>query len=190
MRKVFLALVAVALMAASAPAEQLEYLDKLPPIIDREIFFGDPEISSAQISPDGKYISFLKTYRGKMNIWVKGVDEPFEDADPISADTVRNVRGYGWSQDAKYVVYVQDKGGDENFHLYVIDPKGEIDEATGVPPARDLTDIDGIRAMFYSFPEDTPDIIYMGLNDRDERYHDLYRLHLSTGERELIFDNT
>ncbi len=190
MRKALLTLVAVALMAASAPAEQLEYLDKLPPIIDREIFFGDPEISSAQISPDGKYISFLKTYRGKMNIWVKGVDEPFEDADPMSADTVRNVRGYGWSQDAKYVIYVQDKGGDENYHLYVIDPRGEIDEATGVPPARDLTDIDGIRAMFYSFPEDTPDIIYMGLNDRDERYHDLYRLHLSTGERELIFENT
>ena len=190
MRKALLTLVAVALMAASAPAEQLDYLDKLPPIIDREIFFGDPEISSAQISPDGKYISFLKSYRGKMNIWVKDVDEPFEDADPLSADTVRNVRGYGWSQDAKYVIYVQDKGGDENFHLYVIDPKGKIDEATGVPPARDLTDLDGIRAMFYAFPEDTPDIIYMGLNDRDERYHDLYRLHLSTGERELIFENT
>jgi hypothetical protein len=79
MRKALLTLVAVALMAASAPAEQLEYLDKLPPIIDREIFFGDPEISSAQISPDGKYISFLKTYRGKMNIWVKGVDEPFDE---------------------------------------------------------------------------------------------------------------
>ncbi len=190
MRKMFLALVAVALMAASAPAEQLEYLDKLPPIIDREIFFGDPEISSAQISPDGKYISFLKKYRGKMNIWVKGVDELFEDADPISADTVRNVRDYGWSQDAKYVIYIQDKGGDENYHLYVIDPGGEIDKSTGVPPAHNLTDIDGVRAMFYSFPEDTPDIIYMGLNDRDERYHDLYRLYLSTGERKLIFENT
>ena len=72
----------------------------------------------------------------------------------------------------------------------MIDPKGKPEAATGVPAARDLTDIDGIRAMFYSFPEKTPDIIYIGLNDRDERYHDLYRLHLSTGERELIFENT
>ena len=31
-----------------------------PPVIDRELFFGDPEISGAQISPDGKYIAFLK----------------------------------------------------------------------------------------------------------------------------------
>ena len=96
MRKALLALVAVALMAASAPAEQLDYLDKLPPIIDREIFFSDPEIARGQISPDGMHISFLKQYRGKLNIWVKGKDEPFEDAYPISADTIRNVRGYGW----------------------------------------------------------------------------------------------
>jgi len=190
MRKALLTLVAVALMAASAPAEQLDYLDKLPPIIDREIFFSDPEIARGQISPDGMHISFLKPYKGKLNIWVKGKDEPFEDARPISADTLRNVRGYGWSQDGKFVLYVQDKGGDENFHLFAIDPKGKADPLTGVPTARDLTDIDGIRAMFYSFPEKTPDIIYIGLNDRDERYHDLYRLHISTGERELIFENT
>jgi len=190
MRKAILALVAVALTAASAPAEQLDYLDKLPPIIDREIFFSNPEIASGQISPDGTHISFLKPYKDMLNIWVKGKDEPFDEARPISADTVRNVRGYGWSQDGKYVIYVQDKGGDENFHLYVIDPNGKVDPATGVPEARDLTPIDGIRAMFYSFPEKTPDIIYIGLNDRDERYHDLYRLHLSTGERELIFENT
>jgi dipeptidyl aminopeptidase/acylaminoacyl peptidase len=190
MRKAFLALALVSLMAAGALAEQLDYLDKLPPIIDREIFFSDPEIAAGQISPDGSYISFLKPYKGKLNIWVKGKDEPFEAAIPISADTIRNVRGYGWSQDGKYVIYVQDKGGDENYHLYVIDPKGKTDDVTGVPAARDLTDIDGIRAMFYSFPEKTPDIIYIGLNDRDERYHDLYRLHLSTGERELIFENT
>ncbi|MDD3642525.1 MAG: S9 family peptidase [Candidatus Krumholzibacteria bacterium] len=190
MRKVLLALAVVCLTASAAPAEQLDYLDKLPPIIDREIFFGDPEIAGAQISPDGSYISFLKDYRGKLNIWVKGIDEPFDEARPLSADTVRNVRGYGWSEDGRYIVYVQDKGGDENFHLYVIDPAGAVEPATGVPAARDLSPIDGIRAIPYAFPEKTPDIIYLGLNDRDERYHDLYRIRLSTGERELIFENT
>lgn len=190
MRKAFLALALVCLGVAAAGAEQLEYLDKLPPIIDREIFFGNPEIAGGQISPDGSHISFLKDYRGKMNIWVKGIDEPFEDARPLSADTIRSVRGYGWSEDGRYVVYVQDKGGDENFHLYIIDPDGAIDPATGVPAARDLTPIDGIRAIPFASPEKTPDILYLGLNDRDERYHDLYRVSLSTGERELIFENT
>lgn len=34
-----------------------------PPIIDRELFFGDPEISGAQISPDGKFIAFVKPFQ-------------------------------------------------------------------------------------------------------------------------------
>ena len=190
MRKLLFAFLAVCLAAASTQAQQLEYLDKLPPVIDREIFFSDPEISSAQISPYGEHISFLKPYMGKMNIWVKDREAPFEDARPVSADTVRNVRGYGWTQDGEYIVYIQDKGGDENFHLYAIDPSAEVDPETGVPPARDLTDIEGIRAMMYAFPEDEPDIVYLGLNDRDERYHDLYRMKISTGEKELIFENT
>ncbi len=72
-------------------AAELPYLDKLPPLIDREVFFGDPEIAGGQISPDGKYISFLKTYKGNLNIWVKGIDEPFDAARPMSADTTRPV---------------------------------------------------------------------------------------------------
>jgi dipeptidyl aminopeptidase/acylaminoacyl peptidase len=175
---------------ASAAVQQLEYLDKLPPIIDREVFFGDPEIASGKVSPEGQYISFLKTYKGHLNIWVKGIDEPFEAARPMSADTARPVFRYTWTRDGKYLLYIQDKGGDENFHAYAIDPTEKLEEGQDVPEARDLTPIDGIRVMFYAFPEKTPDIIYIGLNDRDERYHDVYRLKISAGERELVWENT
>ena len=77
MRRVLFALVTICLLAggATAAVQQLDYLDKLPPIIDREIFFGDPEIAAGRPSPDGKYISFLKTYKGHLNIWVKGIEE-------------------------------------------------------------------------------------------------------------------
>ncbi|MBN1163071.1 MAG: prolyl oligopeptidase family serine peptidase [Candidatus Krumholzibacteriota bacterium] len=190
MRKSLLLLLVLALLAGGAVAEELKYLDKLPPIIDREVFFGDPEITRGQISPDGKFISFLKTYKGQLNIWVKGVDEPFDAARPMSADTNRPVIRYGWSQDGKYLLYIQDKGGDENFHAYIIDPTETLEEGEDVPEARDITPIDGIRVTFYSFPEKTPDIIYLGLNDRDERYHDVYRVSISTGERELVWENT
>src|ERR1051325_2838252 len=59
----------------------------LPPIIDRELFFGDPEISGAQISPDGKFISFMKPLKGTRNIWVKRTEETFDKGKPITADT-------------------------------------------------------------------------------------------------------
>jgi len=177
-------------MAGGALADQLDYLDKLPPIIDREIFFGDPEITGGRISPDGQHISFLKTYKGQLNIWVKDVDEPFDAARPMSADTTRPVFRYFWTQDGKYIFYIQDKGGNENFHAYVIDPTEKPKAGMDVPEARDLTPIEGVRVYFYSFPEKTPDIVYIGLNDRDERYHDLYRLTISTGERDLVWENT
>lgn len=190
MRKLLLAFFTLALLVSGVAAKELDYLDKLPPIIDREIFFGDPEITSGQISPDGKYISFLKTYKGHLNIWVKGVDEPFGSARPMSADTTRPVFRYGWTEDGEYLLYIQDKGGNENFHAYVIDPKEKLKEGQDVPEARDLTPIEGIRVTFYSFPKKTPDIIYIGLNDRDERYHDVYRVRISTGLRELVWENT
>ena len=71
-----------------------------PALIDREIFFGNPEYAGAQISPDGKYISFIKPYKDTMNVWVKGIDEPFSAALPMTADTARPVRQYFWSRDA------------------------------------------------------------------------------------------
>ncbi|MEJ2720248.1 MAG: prolyl oligopeptidase family serine peptidase, partial [bacterium] len=193
MRRALLLLVTVGLLVSSAmamAAEKLPYLDKLPPIIDREVFFGDPEIAGGRLSPDGSYISFLKTYKGNLNIWVKGIDEPFDAARPMSADTTRPVFRYTWSRDGKYILYIQDKGGNENFHAYVIDPTEKLKEGQDVPEARDITPIEGVTVTFYSFPEKTPDIIYLGLNDRDARYHDVYRVKISTGERELVWENT
>lgn len=190
MRKLLLLLLTRGLLVNVVAAKELSYLDKLPPLIDREIFFGDPEITGGKISPDGKYISFLKTYNGHLNIWVKGIDEPFDAARPMSADTNRPVFHYGWTEDGEYLFYIQDKGGDEKFHAYVINPADELKEGQDVPDARDLTPIDGVTVTFYSFPRKTPDIIYLGLNDRDERYHDVYRVRISTGLRELVWENT
>lgn len=171
------------------PASAMSEGNDQPPLIDRELFFGDPEISYSQISPDGKFISFRKQYNGVLNIWVKKIDAAFDAAKPLTADK-RPVVGYFWSRDGKYILYVQDKGGDENFHVYAVDPTAKADKESGVPPARDLTDIDGIRAYIYAVPKNTPNEILIGLNDRDAAYHDVYKLNLKTGERELLVENT
>ncbi len=185
-------LLVVGLVAVAAPAAleaQAGYLDRLPPLIDRQLFFGDPEIAGAQISPDGEFISFRKPYRGVMNIWVKGSDEPFEAARPMSADSTRPVRGYFWSQDSRYVLYVQDKAGDENLHVYAIDPRAAPERATQVPPALDLTPYEGVQARIVAVPEGTPGQILVGLNDRDPQVHDVYRISLESGKRELVIQN-
>ncbi len=187
---VFLIIVCVfSLSAIQSPDRQLPYLDQLPPLIDREIFFDDPEIASGQLSPDGRFVSFRRPLDGVMNIWVKGFDEPFEDARPVTAETDRPIPGYFWSRDSRYILYVNDKDGDENFNVYTVDPLAEPDPGTGVPPSRNLTDMEDVRAQIYSVPRNTPDYIVIGLNDRDQRYHDVYRLHIESGEKELLYLN-
>src|SRR3984957_12845084 len=161
-----------------------------PPLIDRNLFFGEIAISGAQISPDGRFISFLKPYKGTRNIWVKGADEPFSAPRPVSAEATRPIRSYFWSRDSKYILYSQDSGGDENFNIYAIDPTLAADPKTGVPPPRALTNLKGVRTQIFSVPKAKPDILYIGLNDRDPKWHDLYELHLSTGEKTLVRKNT
>jgi dipeptidyl aminopeptidase/acylaminoacyl peptidase len=162
----------------------------LPPLIDRDAFFGEVKITAAQISPDGKYITFLKPYKGTRNIWVKTASEPFSAARPMSAETKRPVSAYFWSRDSKYLLYAQDQLGDENFNVFAIDPAAPPDKQSGVPPVRNITDVKGSRVEIYDVPKNDPDIIYIGINDRDKAWHDLYKLRISTGERTLLRKNT
>jgi dipeptidyl aminopeptidase/acylaminoacyl peptidase len=161
---------------------------QLPPLIAREVFFADPEISGAQLSPDGMKIAFRKPYDEVMNVYVKSIDEPFEAAKPITADD-RPVPGFFWSEDSRYILYVQDKGGNENYNVYAVDPAGLPEAETGVPPARNLTPLDDVRASIVHTDEDRPSELIVGLNDRDPQLHDLYRVNIQTGERELLFKN-
>ena len=175
--------------ALAAEDTAAERLARLPPMIDRDVFFGDPEISGAQLSPDGRWISFSKPWRGVMNVWVKGVNEPFDAARPLTADTDRPLGGHFWTEDSRYVLFVQDEGGTEDYHVYAVDPGAAPEAASGVPPARDLTPMEGIRAVIYAVPEGTPARIVVGLNDRDPTLHDVYRLDIDTGERTLLIEN-
>jgi len=159
------------------------------PIIDREIFFGNPEISGGQISPDGKYISFIKPLNGVRNIWIKRRDDDFGSAIPITEDKTRPIGGYFWSRDAQYVLYVQDKAGDENYHVYAVNP-AEASAKKIIPEARDLTPMDDVRAFIYRMPKSDHNKIYVGINDRDKAWHDLYTVDIDSGERKLILENT
>jgi len=161
-----------------------------PPLLDRELFFGDPEISGAQISPDGKFIAFLKPYKDTRNIWVKGAGEPFSAARLVTSDTKRPIPGYFWSRDGKYILFVQDKAGDENYNVYAVNPAEAPSAGEAAPKTRNLTDLKSVRASIYAVPKSDPDLIYIGLNDRDQAWHDLYKIRISTGERTLIRKNT
>ena len=121
---------------------------------------------------------------------MKKTAEPFATAKPVTADTKRPIPGYFWSRDGKYILFVQDKAGDENYNVYAVNPADSPAAGQDVAAARNLTDAKGVRAVIYAVPRSEPDAIYVGLNDRDAAWHDLYKVKISTGERTLIRKNT
>jgi dipeptidyl aminopeptidase/acylaminoacyl peptidase len=150
-------------------------------LIPRELIFGNPTYSSVQVSPDGEMISYLAPVDGVMNIWVAPAGN-VEAARAITSDTGRGIRGYGWVPGTDRLVYIQDKGGDENFLLYGVNP--ETGEETNYTP------FENTRVQIIASDEDIPGRMIIGINNRDPRWHDVYNLDVETGELSLIYENT
>ena len=165
-----------------ATAEYESASDGLPAIIPVSSFFDNPEIAGAQISPDGEWLSYLKAADGILNIFAKrmGSDEEIQ----LTNDRERPVTGYFWSADGSRILYIQDRGGNENFHVYALPVDG-----TPLPEAANLTPYDGARAQVGSVPRETPDRIFVLLNNRNPQLFDGYWLDLETGDLELAAEN-
>lgn len=152
--------------AASAPSAEV-------PLIPRADLFGNPVKSGAQLSPDGHWLAWLAPVGGVMNVWVAPVGK-MDEGKAVTASTDRPISRYLWSGDSQHLLYVQDKGGDENFHLYGVAMK---DGKT-----RDLTPFEKVRVRLIGASTRHKDEALIGLNKRDPRWHDVYRLNLTTGK--------
>jgi dipeptidyl aminopeptidase/acylaminoacyl peptidase len=150
------------------------------PLIPREVLFGNPKRAQARISPDGKWLSFQAPVEGVLNVWVGPADD-MSKAKAVTQEQDRPIPTHLWAYDNKHILYIQDKKGDENFHLYATNVE------TG--ETRDLTPIDGVRAEIQEVSHKFPNEVLVGLNDRDERLHDIWRVNIQTGEKELVQQN-
>jgi len=166
---------------APAPAEDTEVADvQPPPLIERSVLFGNPQRYQGRLSPDGTMMSFRAPVDGVMNIWV-GERGDFDSVKPITNDTARGIPAHFWALDNEHVLYIRDRGGDENWHLYSVDlASGEI---------IDLSPYEGVQAQVVAQSERVPGVVIVGMNDRDPQWHDLYSVDLATGERTLLAEN-
>jgi dipeptidyl aminopeptidase/acylaminoacyl peptidase len=156
--------------------EQISRVDI--PTIPLEEFFKNSEKSSYQISPDGKHYAYMAPYQSRMNVYVKEVGS--EEAKRITEVTDRDIAGYTWANDHR-ILYLKDKGGDENFGIYGVD----LDGSNHKP----LTTFEGVKTQFIDDLEGHDEHILVGLNKRDARIFDPYRLNVNTGELELLYEN-
>ncbi|CAN5446424.1 S9 family peptidase [soil metagenome] len=151
-----------------------------PALIPRKVLFENPNRAGVQISNDGKHLSFLSSVGGVLNIWVAPIDHP-DDAVAITHEAKRGVRTYFWAFNNTHIIYSIDKEGDENWRVYAVN--------VSTKEAKDLTPLNDVRAQIQEVSERFPNEILIGLNDRNKEYHDVYRVNILTGAKELVQKN-
>jgi dipeptidyl aminopeptidase/acylaminoacyl peptidase len=164
----------LALAAATAP-------DILPKLIPLEALFEAPVMQWGGISPDGRWLSYSKSWRGHQNVFVRPIGSTRERT--VTRDSVRSVETYWWSGDGTRILWIQDRGGDENFHLYA------ANVADTSNTVRDLTPFKNVEVEVLALPARTPDVAIITLNKRDPSLADAYRVNLATGALELAAEN-
>ena len=159
------------LPAASSPAAAAR--DSLPKLIPLEALYESSATQWGGISPDGRWLSYMKSWRGHQNVFVRRVGSERERL--VTRDSVRSIGTYWWSGDGKRILWLQDRGGDENYHLFA----AEIADTAG--RVRDLTPFKNVEVEVLAFPSALPGIAIITLNKRDPALADAYRVDLATG---------
>ncbi|MEO8151939.1 MAG: S9 family peptidase [Rhizobacter sp.] len=178
MIRLFLSMLLLASTASSLWAQTLAAADT--PLVERAKFFGNPTKTGGRISPDGKWLSWIAPRDGVLNVWVAPVSDPTQ-AKPLTAEKLRPIRTTFWSPDSKTLLFINDKGGDENFLLY------GADVASG--KQRAYTPFEKTRVEVVHISHKIKNRILIGVNNRDARWHDVYSLDLGTGQLTLVMKN-
>ena len=159
----------------------LPVTDSLPRLIPLEALFESPAAQWGGISPDGRWLSYVKDWKGRQNVFVRRVGSKTERT--ITRDSVRSVPNYWWAADGKRILWVQDRAGDENYHLHV----ASVSDLSATP--RDLTPFKNVEVEVLALPYATPDLAIITMNRRDPALADVYRVNLATGALELAAIN-
>lgn len=151
---------------------------ELSPTISLEDFFKNPDKSGFKISPNGKFVSYMAPWESRMNLFVQ--EDGSEDLKQITFEKDRDISGYMWANDNR-ILYVKDEGGNEDFKLFAVNIDGSDQKC--------LTCFDGVRTQLIDNLEDIPEEVIVGLNKRDARVFDPYRLNIVSGELTMLAEN-
>ncbi|OQR93999.1 acylamino acid-releasing enzyme [Thraustotheca clavata] len=165
-------------------------MDQLVPL---RVLFGNAEFASPLVSPDGKQIAYLApASNGVMNIFVKTIDS--QDTTQLTQESQRPIRFFQWATNGTHLLYVQDLNGNERFHLYAVHVASQTTvDLTPFESAKVLT-ISRLTSFFYNkvnrlTSSKHPNVVIVGINDRDSKLFDMYQINIITGDRQLVAIN-
>ena len=158
--------------------------EKTPPppkevrLIPMQDFFRNPEKARFKVSPDGEYLSFLMPWQHRLNIYIQKIGQ--DQAVRITESTQRDITDYRWASDQR-LIYLMDKNGDENYRAYGINGDGS--------GFKELTPFANVRVSIIDDREDIKNEMLIGMNKRNPKFFDAYRLNIYTGELKMVGEN-
>ena len=175
-----LPLAAALLVGACAPAEDAETAAAAPepvPEYTIEQFMGNTSVSGLSFAPDGSKVLLSMDTTGIFNAYALPVDgsEPVQ----LTDSTTDAVYAVSYMPDGSGILYQADQGGNELDHLYLRAADGTV---------TDLTPGEAHKAQFYGWSHDDSSF-FVGTNERDPRFFDVYQYSTDTLERELFYQN-
>ena len=149
-------------------------------LLPRQLIFGNPDRTGPRISHDGKQIGWVAPKDGVLNVYVAPVND-LSKAKAVTDSKARPIPFFVWAYDNQHILYAIDQNGDENVHVY------SVDVATA--SVKDLTPFDKTQGRIQELSEKFPKAVTLGTNDRDAKYHDIYRVDIVSGQRTLLQKN-
>jgi len=146
--------------------------------ISVEDFMKNPGSFGHSLSPDGNYITYSAEWENRSNVFVKKMND---DSEPVrvSSSTDRDIAGSFWKDDN--LLYVKDKGGDENFHIYSTSFNGNEE--------KDLTPYPNVTVGLLNGLKGVKDEILIMMNKEDAKVFDVYKLNVKTGKTTHVAKN-
>src|SRR5215212_7574264 len=126
------------------------------PLVPRQVLFGNPERVSPRISPDGRRLAWIAPDEDVLNVWLNQVGAELDKAEAVTDDRDRGIRSFFWAHDNRHLLYIQDVGGDEDWHLFSV----VLDTAE----THDVTPVEVVQARVDETDKRAPDVILVSLN--------------------------
>jgi len=142
-----------------------------------EAFFKNPDFTSLQLSPNGKYLAVISSVNKRRNIVLLETAN-LKNVRPLTGYDKFNVGGFFWANDDSIVYTMDTSGGREAFSLYKVNVQGK-------PIVKILVDAKfgafGVRsASVVNSLVNDPDHIIVQYNGRKVTAPDLYKLKVDS----------
>jgi dipeptidyl aminopeptidase/acylaminoacyl peptidase len=148
-------------------------------LIPRRVIFGNPGIYNVNFSPNGRYIAYLASKDGVLNICMSEINN-LEKVRILTFEKKRGIQNFSWAYTNEDILFMKDNYGDENWRVYVVNINTL--EVRDLTPGKDIQNI--IKKLSPNFPEDVL------IERKSHEGHALYCLNIKTGKTEMVFDNT